>query len=122
LQKRFIFILPLERRNSLFRRKKMKKHLFLGSMTAALALFAACGGGEDELINSVTPPGPGSYNITVNVEELEGLEGAQGSASPGIDKEGVRFPVTTANKGQHIILTVNPPVGGGGVKTLFTTL
>jgi hypothetical protein len=118
LQKRLIFILPLERRNSLFRRKKMKKHLFLGSLTAALALFAACGGAEDELINSVPAPHEGKYSITVNVTDVEGLEG-QGSANV-ITATG-RAPAPSANSGDELILTVNLPVGGGGAKTLFTT-
>jgi hypothetical protein len=95
----------------------MKKHLFLGSLTAALALFAACGGAEDELINSVPPTYTGNYNITVNVEQVDGLE-ELGFANV-ITANG-RAPALSANKGDDLILTVNPPGGGGGA-SLFTT-
>jgi hypothetical protein len=95
----------------------MKKHLFLGSLTAALALFAACGGGEDELINSVPSPHTGKYSITVNVTDVEGLEGL-GTANVITATERAHAP--SANSGDELILTVNLPVGGGGA-TLFTT-
>jgi hypothetical protein len=86
----------------------MKKHLFLGSLTAALALFAACGGGEDEIINSVPSPHTGNYSITVNVTDVQGLEGL-GSANV-ITATG-RAPAPSANSGDKLILTVVPPVG-----------
>jgi hypothetical protein len=91
----------------------MKKHLFLGSLTAALALFAACDGGGDDLVGSTVTPPPGKYNIDINVTDVPGLEGL-GTAKTSIENGGARFDVTTADRGQVVILTVNPPVGGGG--------
>jgi hypothetical protein len=115
LQKKFIFILPLEWRNLLFRRKKMKKHLFGGSLTAALALFAACGGGVDELIDSVPAPHTGNYSITVNVEQVEEMGSANVITAAG------RAAALSANSGDELILTVDLPVGGGGAMSQFTT-
>jgi hypothetical protein len=93
----------------------MRKHLLLGAMTAALALFMACDDGDGGLdagagaVNAAA----GNYTIDIVWADDYGADAAYTYVSvENANKAWV--PAATANYKQNVKLTVKTIAGGGG--------
>jgi hypothetical protein len=94
----------------------MKRHLFLGAMTAALAFFMACAdnGGESLDAGAGTGVTTGG-NYTIDIVRADEYDAAAASANVSIlNTNKAWVPGTTANSGDEVKLTITTMGGGGG--------